>query len=263
MAYNTTGKSHSNGIGNEVFVQNKLSTCNTNSFGNCPDVEKRGGTSNKEDLAIPSGNKEVKISCKNNSHGTYDYSNTSNWDNEKYQKAKEEVRKLGESVRESFSGTPKDFKNSQEKKELKKSVKNTASDLLDSFGSDDIKDIIEEQAFGSYFDEGWYFTVTDKQKNINIFQTTNLPAIEDIAAGKVREYKFKKLKGIESRKVIAIHHDGTEHDYGLRVRAVTNNGIGALAGKNEGKNNNSTFVIKVQQDSPMKHLPAASKIEVV
>ena len=74
MAYNTTGKSHSNGIEGEKTTKNLIEN-RTNMFGNSPKVEHRGGTSHKEDLLV---NGRFKISAKNRegATGTYDYINT-------------------------------------------------------------------------------------------------------------------------------------------------------------------------------------------
>jgi hypothetical protein len=54
--------------------------------------------------------------------------------------------------------------------------------------------------------------------------------------------------GIDSAKIMFEDEEGNTIDHGLRIRIVTNNGIGALIGKSK-SNSSSQGVVKIQQDN--------------
>ena len=58
---------------------------------------------------------------------------------------------------------------------------------------------------------------------------------------------IQKVNKISTSRKILFKKDNDVRDLGLRVRLVTNNGIGAMLGLSK-SNKNSSLVLKIQQD---------------
>lgn len=254
MAYNTTGKSHSNGIEGEKTTKNLIEN-RTNMFGNSPKVEHRGGTSHKEDLLV---NGRFKISAKNRegATGTYDYINTTklSFINNNYF---EELKKYMLEVKHS----EKDKGHSKDSiKHVKSLVKDKFEELsnsaLLSLTSSEIADIVNRGLHDYINDSSFYFSLTHKTKrSLIIFQANKHPLIKFLNRNDKVTYSLKEGKGRTSASIVFEDNSGQNHDFGLRLRLVTNNGLGALlAGKDVSSNYTSALVFKLQQDNPDKYI---------
>ena len=261
MAYNTTGKSHSNGIEGEkatkYLIENRIKM-----FGSNPKVEQRGGTTHKEDLLV---NDQFKISAKNrqNGSGTYDYINTTklNFINNSYF---EELKRYVLEVKHS----EKDKGHSRESIEDVKSVvrskfEELSNSALLSLTSSEIAGIVNRGLHDYINDPSFYFSLTHKaKKSLTIFQANKHPLIKFLNRNDKVTYSLKKGRGRTSASIIFEDNSGQNHDFGLRLRLVTNNGLGALlAGKDVSSNPSSALVFKLQQDEPDKYIDQIPKSE--
>jgi len=250
MAYNTTGKSHSNGIEGEKTTKNLIEN-RTNMFGNNPKVEHRGGTGHKEDLLV---NGQFKISAKNRegTSGTYDYINTSKLsfiNNKRFEDLKEYMLEVKHSE--------KDKGHSKESiKHIKSLVKDKFEELsnaaLMSLDSSEIEDIVSRGLYEYINDPSFYFSLTHKMRgSLIIFQANKHPLIKFLNRNDKVTYSLKEGRGRTSASIVFKDNSGQNHDFGLRLRLVTNNGLGALlAGKDVSSNSGSQLVFKLQQDKP-------------
>lgn len=262
MAYNTTGKSHQLGINGEEITRNLIES-RVGMFGNNPKVEPRGGTGYKEDLLV---NGQFKISAKNRegASGTYDYINTSKLSfisNYYFEELKRYMLEVKHSE--------KDKGHSKESiKHVKSLVKDKFEELsnaaLMSLDSSEIEDIVNRGLYEYINDPSFYFSLTHKMKgSLIIFQANKHPLIKFLNRNDKVTYSLKEGRGRTSASINFRDNSGQDHDFGLRLRLVTNNGLGALlAGKDVSSNPGSVLVFKLQQDNPDRYIdqiPVADK----
>ena len=232
-------------------------------FGNNPKVEHRGGTGYKEDLLV---NDRFKISAKNREgvSGTYDYINTSKLsfiNNNSFEELKKYILEIKHTERD--RGHTKDSI-----KHIKSRVKDKFEELsnaaLLSLTSSEIENIVNRGLHEYINDPSFYFSLTHKmKKSLIIFQANKHPLIKFLNHNDSMTYSLLEGKGRTSASIVFKGDSGQNHDFGLRLRLVTNNGLGALlAGKDVSSNPGSQLVFKLQQDSPDKYIdqiPEADK----
>jgi hypothetical protein len=227
--FTTTGEVHHGGIQNELDVIDVLNKANVYAT----PVVHAGGTQNKADAYAG----EVGISIKRKrdlNNGSYDYLNSTVpvstlpfidlvdvW--------KEETLALDPT---------------QENKEYAKTAFNVVSSfVLDSIDTDTLTDIVSHTFEAQ---EGMDIAITDQQtESLYLFSADEMEVPQLLKAG----YKAQIVKTnnvVTSRRVVFVK-DGDIVDVGLRIRLVTNNGIGAMMGMSKA-NKSSSVVVKIQQD---------------
>ena len=235
MTFKTDGSVHYSGIANEGKTAQIL-----NSINYFPDeVITVGGTKHKEDAVAGS----LKLSAKDKkrlSSGSFDWLNTSRYNFifgthfDGFKDMVKMIRKEDDSIRQyAVDGVREQFAS-------------LCSDAFDSLSQDQIRDLITD-SIAHGID---YVFVNDKENSVLYqFDPEDHPAtklarecdsIELVSSGNAKS----------SRKVIFIK-DGVKHDYGIRLRITSNNGITAFLGLSK-SNNNSQIVLKLQQDAVHK-----------
>lgn len=238
MAYRTDGSSHTSGIKNEEDMRSILEAKANLIYpelSNAFQVVKKGGTTYKEDIQIIDNNATRKASLKKKediSKGSFDYVNSSSVVStmDVFKPFRDEI--LSVRNEEQVKGT------------AKLRIITAAHNILDSLTGKDLKDILKNN-------------VSNKNKDMKII-------ISEKSSGKNWAYDFKDCPlydsienhhprivmgdGIDSAKIVFLTKDGSTLDHGIRIRVVTNNGIGALIGKSKA-NSTSVGVIKIQQDN--------------
>jgi len=239
MGYKTDGSSHSDGISNEENLIERLQTDAQQLYPNLSDdyqVVKRGGTKFKQDMEIVDGNRTILISAKKKTaigKGSFDWVNSSS------------VIKTIEPLR-IFAQTVKSVGETYSNKDTARSaVKSAGNKALRELTSSEVSDLLREH-------------VSKKNSNMRVI-------ISETSTGNNWEYKFDdsplhnsiqnhtpslRIRGTgTSAKIIFKDSEGNTIDHGLRIRIVTNNGIGALIGQGSGANKSSRGVVKIQQDN--------------
>jgi len=239
MAYKTDGSSHEDGIKNE---QNLIETLRQGAarqlypeLSDSFEVIKRGGTTFKQDKEIVDGDKKILISAKKKTSiesGSFDWVNSSS-----VTKSIKCLKEFAETVK--TIGSTHNVKGS-----AKLGVLNASHRALGQLTSQDVSSILREH-------------VSKKNKDMKVM-------ISETTSGTNWEYSFAdsplnnsiqnhtpKIQlgdGIDSAKIIFEDDKGNKIDHGIRIRIVTNNGIGALIGQSK-SNSNSIAVVKIQQDN--------------
>ena len=276
MAYKTDGSSHHNGVANEGNVVKIL---NNNRYaaeklfpvleGKTFKAQKKGGTRQKSDANITAeGGIQLEVSIKRKSSaktGSFDWVNTGT----AYAQNREmfphihDVAKEVESIRELSSIGDREI----HKERIRKEYKEASSRELDGLteATSFLRDFLWEHFIKAYSDiDG--VTVTDKKTGLlHKFDFMDHPAVRLLQKG-YEPYLVSKDKKVATSRSIIFRKEGLEdEDHGLRIRLVTNNGIGAWLGCNEGrknKNQNSRPVFKIQQDAVHKLLESTNAIVV-
>ena len=238
MAYRTDGTPHLTGAKNEDNLIQRLQKTAQTLFPELSDdykVEKRGGTKFKEDVVIMDENIIIPISAKKKtsiSNGSFDWVNSSS--------ATRDIDALKQ-----FSNTVKSVGETQKSKSAARKIVNDAGNkALKDLDSSQLSDLLKEH-------------VLNKNKGMKVI-------ISETSTGNNWEYDFEDSplansienhtpkiqmgRGKTSAKVIFEDSNGTTIDHGIRIRVVTNNGIGALIGQSEA-NSSSIGVVKIQQDN--------------
>jgi len=238
MAYKTDGSSHATGIKNEDDLIERLQKTARTLYPQLSDdfeIVKRGGTNFKQDMEIVDGDTTILISAKKKTDiktGSFDWVNSSS--------ATKTIPCLKE-----FAKAVKDIGDLHDLKgSAKLGVLNASHKALSELTSEDIRSILQEH-------------VSNKNKGMKV-------VISETGTGKNWEYDFEDSPlnnsiqnhtprvqlgdGIDSAKVVFEDEEGNTIDHGLRIRVVTNNGIGALIGKSKA-NKSSQGVVKIQQDN--------------
>lgn len=258
--YNTTGMSHQNGLNNEKESQKFLSSfdegfqTSVKILKNIKKIESIGGTKDKTDTIIfYDDGTEKHVSNKNFSANgsSFDFANISSKEImgkilpiEKY---RVEVEKKAKDLRQ------KDC-TQREKKEFKDFRKQQANISLDDMEDEHIRRLLEE-IFNPLIDH--VIMITDRRnKKYQFIETSELDVVKYLVdLDKNTQFFLKKKR--ESQKVcesrtICVRQGEKEIDLKIRIRLVTNNGDSAAIGLNKnkpGKNNHSSPVVKIQQDS--------------
>lgn len=281
MAYNITGRSHKEGIENEKNVAaylNQLietdpdlikSAFNLGSI-DYVKFEHKGGTKSKSDLDIidpASGDVIKEISIKKfNESSTFDLINTSKIDEYLSEKAKENYTPLKEYLNE-VAGKYKNIDYSaefekSEKEKIEKKLELLTSKFLDSITDIEIKKILKHVK-----DKDCDYLLISKFKKGSSGKENELIDLTIIDTNDRYDYNLymnsdnitlKAGRGKSSRQILSNEENG-----GLRIRAVLNNGVTALAGFNwnkEIKNKSSVFTFKLQQDNPQQIIDKSNKI---
>jgi hypothetical protein len=251
MGFLTNGEVHHSGIKNEETLQEKLVNGMAKKiYPNLSEsfaVEGRGGTRNKEDVQIVDGKNTYNISAKHKAGidaGSYDYVNSSS--------ATRDIPVL-EEVRTFLSNKRKMHKGCENKvKEVRDELKILTNNVMKKLTSIDIRNIL-------------LIHVNQKNKDMKMIITDSLTsenhvfdfadtAVYNHIQNHTPELKWKSKKPNQtSATIVFIDGKGKEHDCGLRLRVVTNNGINALLGLSK-SNKNSSLTIKIQQDEIRKML---------
>tara|TARA_R110002096_G_scaffold435310_1_gene660156 strand:- start:128 stop:913 length:786 start_codon:yes stop_codon:yes gene_type:complete len=251
MGFLTNGEVHHSGIKNEETLQEKLENDMAKKiYPNLSEsfvVERRGGTANKEDVQIVDGKSTYNISAKHKKGvdvGSYDYVNSSSATHGI--PALEEVRIFLSKKRKMHMGCENMVK------QVREELKILTNKVMKKLTSSDIRNILLTH-------------VNQKNKDMKMIITDSLTGenhVFDFADTAVYNHiqnhtpslKWKsKNPNQTSAKIAFINGEGKEHDCGLRLRVVTNNGINALLGLSK-SNKNSTLTIKIQQDGIRKML---------
>jgi hypothetical protein len=238
MGYKTDGSSHEDGIKNEQTLKETLKQQARELYPSLSEdfeVIKRGGTKFKQDMEIVDGEQTILISAKKKteiSSGSFDWVNSSS--------ATRSIPCLKEFA--------KAVKNAGDAHDLKGSAKldvlNASHKALRELTSDDVSTILKEH-------------VSKKNKGMKVI-------ISETTTGTNWEYDFEDSPlnnsiqnhtprvqmgdGIDSAKIMFEDEEGNTIDHGIRIRVVTNNGIGALIGTSKA-NKSSQGVVKIQQDN--------------
>ena len=239
MAYKTDGSSHNDGIKNEQNLIERLqSGVARQLYPNLSEdfqVIKRGGTKFKQDMEVVDGDTKILISAKKKTtitDGSFDWVNSSSATKTIpcLKAFADEVKTIGQT--HTVKGT------------AKLGVLNASHRALSGLSSDDVSTILREN-------------VLEKNRGMRV-------VISETSTGNNWEYDFEDSplhdsiknhapsiqlgNGIDSAKIVFKDSDGNIIDHGLRIRVVTNNGIGALIGQSK-SNSNSIGVVKIQQDN--------------
>lgn len=250
MGYNITGQSHKNGVENESdckkWIEDNANCHNVAFLSQIKEVKKQGGTKNKNDLLIVySDDKNLGASVKNRqAAGTFDWINTSTT-----QILSSDLVNNTRSFQNQIRSLP--LSERQNKKvEFTKLRKNNAKQLIDSLTHQNINDFLDE-TFNQI--KSQIIMINDKKsKKIHFFYGSDHPIFNYINNS---EYNFLAIrgKGVDSAKLYArLSSGGPLIDLNLRIRHLMNNGDSAAIGLNEGnknKNQNSSLVIKLQQEN--------------
>tara|TARA_Y100000592_G_scaffold56551_1_gene88814 strand:+ start:1772 stop:2542 length:771 start_codon:yes stop_codon:yes gene_type:complete len=238
MAYKTDGSSHRNGIKNEKDQIKTLQNGgvhkvlkNIKNF----KIEKRGGTSHKEDFVIITDKKEIKVSAKRKSKlktGSYDYVNTSS--------AISEIKPLAGLKK--FTQNLK--KNNQSVSTTRKKFNDEVNILMSKMTSSQIKEILINHVAEKNKDMN--IMVTDKETGKNYWWKFSDSSLYKDIINKNTECELKFGRGKTSAKII-FKNAQKEINHHIRIRVVLNNGVRALLGKSK-TNKSSMPCIKIQQD---------------
>lgn len=243
QGFDTTGKSHKEGISNEKKVIKLLKELGLAS----DQITHKGGTKNKADAvdSHPDYNIDWTIKRKQNiKQGSFDWINTSKVDHVvgdtfiDFLSEVKDYRNLSKSHRGSISFV----------KGVRKKFNNLTSSVLDSFTPENLISFIQNRLIDE--NKGLKSVVTDvATQSYYIWDVDNHPSIEYIRLGYT---PFLKGRAKGSRRLLFT--DGVKnYDCGLRIRVTSNNGIRAFLGLSEA-NRNSQVVFKLQQDKVSKLL---------
>ena len=231
------GSVHHEGIENEkntIEILNKLNIYKDN-------VEKRGGTKNKEDAV--SGHKKISIKRKKSLKiGSFDWCDLANCSDilgDRFDSFLENVKEL-RSLPKSILEDP------TIKSQVENKFNSICESCLNDFTSEDLRTILQRAMQDTL--SGFDIVVNDVQtKSIFLFPYENHPVNQYLNSN----YRMT-LRGKAKKSRTVIFSDGiNDYNSGIRVRVVSNNGISAFLGISE-KNSNSKVVIKIQQDNIKK-----------
>ena len=230
--FKTDGSVHYSGIANEGKTAQILNEINY--FDD--EVTTVGGTKHKEDAIAGS----LKLSAKDKkklSSGSFDWVNTSRYNhifNTHFDGFKDMViilRKEEEYSRQhAVDGVRQQFAS-------------LCNDAFDSLTKDQVCDLIVD-AISDGID---FVFVNDKENKVLYqFNPEDHPVVQ--VAKECDSVKFVTTRDAKSSRKVIFIKDGVEHDYGIRLRITSNNGINAFLGLSK-SNRNSQVVIKLQQDA--------------
>jgi hypothetical protein len=236
--FKTDGSVHYEGVQNELDTVKFL-----NEIGRYEDeVIHFGGTKQVSDAKA--GDKCITIKRKKGiSNGSFDWVNTTKYNNifgshfDNFLIDVKEHRKMPENLRK----VAKDF--------IKKDFSNLCNSAVDYLTSETVINIIKE-TFKKQ--EGYDVVINDiKDRSVYIFSVQDHPVLKLIEDG--YSVKLVNTRGAKSSRKIVLERNGDEVDSNLRIRVTSNNGITAFLGLSK-SNNNSSIVVKLQQDSVHKML---------
>ena len=209
-------------------------------------IERRGGTKSKTDFYFNVGETQINISGKSKStlkSGSFDWGNISSCNSIFGDHFDELENKLND-IRLT--------KTLEERKKLKKSLTQEFNLLCDQcfdrISKEDALLILQQVIVCDIH----HVIVDDRSSNtLYDFHPQQHPLIKIL--NEIESVSFvKKVKTASSRTIIFTTKDNVQHDYGIRLRVMYNNGMSAKLKLNENsvskKNNNATLCIKIQQE---------------
>jgi hypothetical protein len=230
-------------------VQNELDTIKfLNEIGRYEDeVIHFGGTKQVSDAKA--GDSCISIKHKKGiANGSFDWVNTTKYNNifgdhfDDFLIDIKEHRKMPENLRK----VAEDF--------IRRDFSNLCNSAVKYLSSKTVINIIKE-TFKKQ--EGYDVVINDtKNRNVYIFNAQHHPVLKLIEDG--YSVKLVNARGAKSSRKIVLEKNGDEIDSNLRIRVTSNNGITAFLGLSK-SNNNSSVVIKLQQDSVHKMLQNTQK----
>jgi len=239
MSYKTDGSSHHNGIKNEGTLKDYIQQ-NPNAFrfedeyGPLKEVEKKGGTKDKNDLIACCENGEVGISAKNWTGATFDWVN----DSATIKTLRQSNPEFNKIIESAHAKAKKRHGKSGLVEEHRKDVNQCGSDQIvwfDSY-SDSLRQFLHA-SFAKIRDQ--YIIIHDvKERRYVCYKGSDHPIFKLLADP---QWKPSLTRGRGSTSAAIV---GTN----LRLRCVTNNGIRAMLGVSS-SNKSSQFVLKIQQDN--------------
>jgi len=239
MAYKTDGSVHYSGIKSEGDVANFIKT---NSVYGDGEVVKRGGTQYKQDVEVII-NKIVSIliSVKKKekvSTGSFDYINTTKID----ETLKKPFENLFYKVKKLRTKSETERKNVKDI--IREEFNNISSDTLDELNGDVLIDFLTQHIIDKNLDmKMWIVDKENKKYLVYNFESSPLYVLLE----KGYTPFLKETKKVSTSRTVLFEKDGETLDIGIRIRLVTNNGMGALLGLSK-SNKSSSLTLKIQQD---------------
>jgi len=238
MAYKTDGSSHSDGISNEQNLIEKLQEQARELYPNLSDdfqVVKRGGTKFKQDMEIVDGDTTILISAKKKTEigqGSFDWVNSST-----AAKSTPTIKTFVDRVKEIGN-------NCNIKGTARLGVMTAAHQALSDLTSNEVSTILRDHVASK--NEGMKIIISETSTGSNWEYSFEDSPLYDA----IQNHTPKVVlgNGIDSAKVVFQTKGGETIDHGIRIRIVTNNGIGALIGQSKA-NKSSIGVVKIQQDN--------------
>lgn len=269
MSFLTDGSSHRDGIKNEEKTRDFLQQHAYKYFLHLEKekyiVKRMGGTTNKADNVIISDDgHRIEISDKhkkNLSSGSVDYINTGKPINEKIESGRfnhlNEIKERVKEIRQKPLSEREEVLES-----FRKEVSNAGYEALRELDSSELIDFLYRYVIKP--NEHLQILITEgKSEKRFLWHISQHPVVKLLEDGYVPTLKIRK--NATSAPIKFVKGDGDEEiDCGLRIRILTNNGVGALLNTHEAwnaqpasffaiegnkkKNTNSSFVLKIQQD---------------
>ena len=254
MAYNTTGKSHENGLKGEKLIEKLFRLMKGRCFGldeilgEFVWIESKGGTIFKDDSIAHYAKGSQGISTKHRTTGTFDWMNTT----QDIKAIFPELSALVDVYKGKFKGRPKCEKTVAELREL---FAEESQKALLGLPSEEIRKVVLAAIAGT---QEQFVAVVDKKADFSErykgFYGQHHPEYK-VLESKNYELFFMQPGGAKTSAQIWARNliTGEEHNTDWRARLVLNNGVGAwLGGKGWSSNYGSVLCFKIQQDSVPK-----------
>jgi hypothetical protein len=245
QGYNTTGRSHKEGVKNEQFtadVLNKLEIYTE-------EVILRGGTRHKEDAV--SGLAELGFKLKKgNGNGSFDWGNLGKQAHYFHPYFTEWKSKIAE-----WRTLPDSVRYDEQFHDMVEQIfANYCNSALDQITGDEVIQVLQEGFVDPLYTH--HIWVRDSvSEELYRFMFKDHPAVRYIENGFTARLVNASGLAKTSRKIV--FSDGSnDYECGLRFRLTSNNGISAFLGapKKSGGNKNGSVTIKLQQDGVRKLL---------
>jgi len=238
--YQIDGSSHKAGIKNEERIARILKTNPKPLLGEVAlpyKVFLKGGTKYKEDIVVESNSRSIPISVKlkkDLTKGSFDYVNTT-------------IPVVKYDCFKPIQDVVKKFKSSGLDKEVVRSALNRAAyTILKDMNSSVLKEILLEHVDDK--NKKMLFIVTDQSDRQIYAYEYKETDLHDAINNCTPFLKFTRAGETSSAKIVFENIKGEILNLGLRLRVVTNNGVGKLVSPK----GNSHPVVKIQQDKTDK-----------
>tara|TARA_X000001036_G_scaffold432696_1_gene469034 strand:- start:360 stop:1136 length:777 start_codon:yes stop_codon:yes gene_type:complete len=238
MGYRNDGSVHYSGIKNEGKVVDFLKINPVYGMG---EVIPRGGTKYKQDLEVNHGDETTLISVKKKTKltkGSFDYINTTKIDEDlkkPFEELFSEIKILRNETEE---------KRNQIKESIRDRFNSISSETLDGLEGSVLLDFINTNVIEKNIDMKMWVVDSENKKHL-LYDFISSPLYTLLENGYVPF--IKQVNKIQTSRKIFFKKGDDVLDIGLRVRLVTNNGIGAMLGLSK-SNKNSSLTLKIQQD---------------
>lgn len=243
MVYDTTGKSHKEGVANEhTFVERVNNPVGIIGgyirlkYGATASVEHKGGTRTVDDAVVMNGSVRMAgISIKHHKSGTFDWLNTSRLSD------KDTLCENINAFRERNRGITREAWENNENV-LRAECTMLFDNYLNTITSEHIVTILDK-IYKEYCDE---IAIVDIDNNRTILYS-KAENFNEMIGYPMWRYYLKRTRAKNSA-VIWREYEGVQVSTNLRIRITLNNGVTALLGLSSA-NNNSAVCLKVQQDN--------------